>query len=201
MLFRMFRSRIIASSVIIIVISCGAIKVHNHNVCIPKDSKFKPDTTVNGLALRNEKTVKFFFTEFELLPESEKRSFPSAYFYNINSTEYLAIYHYHGDLKDEFSLFEVGYSNKIPDTVTNHTTYGFFMTENKIRLGITKKELLKIKGSADTTLQDGEGKIMRYLINDLNAPFLKRYNMPAYFAEYYIERDTVVKFRFGFEYP
>jgi len=202
-LFPMSKSRIIILSTLIAMIGCSAAnKTIQYNTKSVVNQTFKPDTSINGLALRSEKAIQILFSkEFELLPESERNSFPCAYFLNINSTEYLAIYHYPGDLKDEFSLFEVGYYTKMPDTMINPTNYGFFVTENKIKLGITKRELLKIKGSADTTFQDGEVKIMRYVINDSNSPFLKKYKMPSYFAEYYIEQDKLVKFRFGFDYP
>ena len=79
----------------------------------------------------------------------------------------------------------------------------FTKTESGIKIGISKKELLAIKGDDFTNKQVGNQEVLSYKIDDFSSSsFLKKYNMPVYFAEYWFTNDDrLVKYKFGFEYP
>lgn len=206
-------------SILTVGLSClGFVSLEAQDLKPGNAAGFKPDTSINGLALRSEATLsRFYAAEISLRPGSGSDSYPAAYFYNVSSTQYLAVYHYNGDAASQFSLFEIGYRDqKKTDTLAKVTAYGFFQTESGIKLGISKKELLKIKGEplsiSEKELRQVEGapgnaagempcEVISYALYDPVSAFLKRYRMPSYFASYYISNNRVVKLRFGFDYP
>lgn len=160
---------------------------------------FQPDTTINNkLILRNSESVKdFFYGEFDLIPESKANSFPVVYFSNRSGTEYVAAYQYYGDIKNQFSLFEVGYCNSLSGIEFIQTDHDSFMTESEIKLGMTKEEIIKIKGHE---FMEDKGTL-GYVLSDSNSVFPKKYKLSAYLMNYHFENDKLVKFSFGFEYP
>ena len=67
---------------------------------------------------------------------------------------------------------------------------------------MTKDEIVNIKGDKYTEIKEDKTLIIRYVLNDFNnSGFLKRYNMPVYIAEYWIQENKLIRYRFGFEYP
>jgi hypothetical protein len=204
-LFEELMSRkIVVSLFLLCFISIGTISGIRTNYAIKNDVEFAPDTSINGkLFLRAPNSLNYFFiNEFEMTPNSENQEFPAVFFCSIDSNKYVALYHYYGDLKNQYSLFEVGYCDSIQFKVKyNFSHYNDFFTESKIRLGMTKKELINRKGENFKIRNVGKQVILKYIVDDMNSVFLKRYNMPVYFAEYYIVNNKIFKFRFGFEYP
>ena len=101
------------------------------------------------------------------------------------------------------SQFEVGYSSSLSNSIKKKNSERLsFVTENKISLGLTKKEVIAIKGNKYTEITNGKVKIIRYVLDNFdNSTFLKRYNMPVYIVEYWIKKGLLVKYRFGFEHP
>ncbi len=81
--------------------------------------------------------------------------------------------------------------------------YPSFKTESGIKIGMSKKELLEIKGDSFLKKQVNGQEVLSYRIDDFSSSaFLKKYNMPAYFAEYWFTNDNrFFKYKFGFEYP
>lgn len=205
--YQMFKSKIIFI-ILLVVVSCSMTNGFANREKVKKQISnlfFEPDTTINNkLILRDENSVNIFFKgDIDLIPESKELVFPAVYFSNKSRTQYIAAYHYHGDLKNQFSLFEVGYYNELSSGIKLiQTEYDFFMTENKILLGMTKEEIIERKGNEFILIKSEVSESLRYVLSDYpNSPFLKRYNLPVYFAEYNFENDRLVKFSFGFEYP
>jgi len=70
--------------------------------------------------------------------------------------------------------------------------------ESGIKLGISKKYLIKIKGNSFVETNH----VLRYEISDYEkSHFLGKYNLPIYFAEYTFDQDKLSKIYFGFKYP
>ncbi len=95
----------------------------------------------------------------------------------------------------QFSVEYISNTDKL-----NTISYDDFITESQIKLGITKLELIKIKGDNYSI----ENNIIKYIISqesDKGKKFLKKYNMPYYYAHYTFEKDTLIKMDFGFIYP
>lgn len=73
-----------------------------------------------------------------------------------------------------------------------------FSTENGIKLGISKEDLLKIKGNNFVE----EGDVIKYTLDDFNnSSFLQKYNLPIYFSNYTFKYNKLIEIYFGFEYP
>lgn len=69
-------------------------------------------------------------------------------FLNSSHTQYLKAFTYEGALKNEFSLFEIGYLNEelFKGSKKYHTDYISFETESQLALGMTLDSVLDIKG-------------------------------------------------------
>lgn len=167
---------------------------------IQQTVSFVPDSTINNvLTLNNSESSKQFYPEIsssvkliERLRESPVLAF------NSKAKEYLLLYQYEGGVKNEFSCFEIGYVSNLGENETINTDYKNFETESGLKLGLSLKELIKIKGKSYTK----EGSKIIYRVDDYpNSSFLKRYNMPAYFLECTLQNDRINKIKFGFDYP
>ena len=83
-------------------------------------------------------------------------------------------------------------------TNENKTNRVMIFTESGIKLGISKKDLIKIKGNNFVETNH----VLRYEISDYEkSHFLEKYNLPIYFAEYTFDQDKLSKIYSGFEYP
>jgi len=74
--------------------------------------------------------------------------------------------------------------------------FEYFFTSDKIKLGITKNNLIAIKGNNYKIKKKNYNEILEYRIE--NNKFISRYNMPIYIATYYFNNNKLIKFRFGF---
>jgi hypothetical protein len=163
--------------------------------------KFLPDTTVNNsFILQNHNSIERNFGDLMPLIKNENNSL-DVYFLNIGMTEYLKLTFYPGCSSNSFSYFEVGKPDEINEKFIK-SNFKLFQTENRIKLGINKKELLKTKGKKYISIRKGGEEVMIYTITEMGkSPFLTRYNMPVYKAVYTLKNDKLIKFSFGFEYP
>ena len=169
-------------------------------------SYVEPDTTVNNkLYLENYKTANIFYPQIENLEIVERvRSSPVIVFSNKTKNEYLLAYQYEGNTKNSFSCFEIGYLNASINkefkniTITKEQN---FITESGLVLGLTIDDVIKIKGTNKSEKINGSEITLSYRIDDQNAAFLKRYNMPGYFLEITFREKKVVKILYGFDYP
>jgi len=164
---------------------------------------FKPDTSLNNKLFLNDpaSTVRAFGNITPLL--NHDSAFPDVYFLGSSGEQYLRMIILPGSTINSVSQFEVGYSSSLSNKNNKRpSNFPSFVTENKTRLGITKDELVTIKGDKYTEIKKDNAIIVRYVLNDFdNSSFLRRYNMPVYFAEYWIQENKLIRYRFGFEYP
>ncbi len=192
--------------------SCNSIHKNNPNIMannketvsidsFAKITEFNPDTLINNaLALQNRISSERFFpgiTSKQLMYLGGES--PAIIFSSMNDKEYLIAFQYEGGTENEFSCFEIGYSNLIEEN--NHkfsTNYKSFELESGLKLGLSVEELIKIKGN-DFVKENG--RIIYRLDDYKNSSFLKKYNMPVYFLECSLENNRIVKIKFGFEYP
>lgn len=203
--FRIYKNKIfLLIFVLLHIFSCSLTNkdVNNENV---NNIDFQPDTTINRkLVLRNEKSlINFFNGKVDLILDSKELAFPAIFFTNKSKTQYLIAYHYHGDLKNQFSLFEVGYYDEsLKGIKMAQTEYKLFMTESKIMLGMKKEEIIRKKGSNYITTENQNIESLRYVLSDYqNSTLLKKYNLPLYYSEYNFKDGNLIRFTFGFEYP
>lgn len=165
---------------------------------------FQPDSSINSLVfLHNpvsmEQTLGQVFSN-----RNKDADLPDVYVYGKDGNQYLRLVFFSGDEANNVNQFEVGYIKDLSDSIIKYPcTLNSFITESKIRLGITKQELINIKGQIFEEKEESKGRlIIRYVVDTFKTSgFLKRYNMPLYFADYLIENGKVTKYKFGFEYP
>jgi hypothetical protein len=200
--------RIISPTLLVslsLVVACGQSKPSENKQEQVKTEKmeiteivFKPDSTINSqIFLHNpSSTVKVLGDIMSLIDADE--ALPSAYFKSQNGKEYLKVVFFPGNEANSISQFTVGHSVNLSNSEKpNPVRLITFQTESDIRLGMTKQELLSIKGSRYRE----EGATLTYTIDDASFPFLSKFNMPIYVAEYSFKNGKLDKFKFGFEYP
>ena len=165
-----------------------------------------PDTTVNEkLILEDNKSILSLCASKKNISLIERiRESPVALFKSKLSNQYLLAYQFEGNVNNNFSRFEIGYTKDFND-IDNYqfcqTGEEEFKTESGIELGMSLSDLLNKKGEGFLTKTTTDTLII-YQISDLDSSsFLKRYNMPGYFMEFTIKDGTVVKVIYGFDYP
>jgi hypothetical protein len=159
-----------------------------------KDCVNVPDTSINKVffLLDEISIIKNIGDQRGKLIEDEKPS--RVQLKNKTGTQYLILYHLNGANANSFNMFEVGYILRKNETFLD-TKFIYFFSQNGIKLGISKNELVKIKGSNYTRKYQNDFEIIKYKIE--NNQFLQRYNMPIYISEYHFKDDKLVKFIFG----
>ena len=124
-----------------------------------------------------------------------KEELPYVIFTNENKTEVLKLYLFYGTKRNELYQAEISPYDK--KTISNPTKYKNFFMESGIKLGISKKDLIKIKGNNFVETNH----VLQYEISDYEkSRFLEKYNLPIYFVEYTFDQDKLSKIYFGFEY-
>lgn len=160
------------------------------------------DISVSGIFLNDpESTHKILGNPSE--PVESDDDFPILQVCNSNTTEILTLVFHYGDVRDSFSEFRVCNISKTPtNCIMPLKGVDHFVTGKGIRLGISKKELIKILGPGFTETKEGDQITIHYKIDDFEtSSFLKEYNLPVYYGSYHLREDKLVKFEFGFEYP
>ena len=155
-----------------------------------------PDISVNDIKLSDTTAVVLGYSDLKYNVIEGKEELPYIIFTNENKTEVLKLYLFYGTKRNEFYQAEISPYDK--KTISNPTKYKNFSTESGIKLGISKKNLIKIKGNNFVETNH----VLRYEISDYEkSHFLEKYNLPIYFAEYTFDQDKLSKIYFGFEYP
>ena len=161
--------------------------------------KFKPDTVIGQISLINSENVDTYLGE-NVMEKLADEVIPSSNVISRDSKQQLTFYFHPGGVKKEFSAFEVSYLTR-KDRNARMIKEKEFITENGIKLGMTMGEFRSIKGEPDT-ITNGKTTIFHYQIDDFeNSEFLKKYNMPIYYADYKFKNGYLNEFRFGFQYP
>lgn len=174
--------------ILVSVLGCAKNETYKDNIV--------PDISVNDIKLSDTTTVVLGYSDLKYNVIEDKEELPYVIFTNENKTEILKLYLFYGTKKNEFYQAEISpYDKKI---VPNPTKYANFSTEGGIKLGISKKDLIKIKGNNFVETNH----VLRYEISEYEkSHFLEKYNLPIYFAEYTFDQDKLSKIYFGFEYP
>ena len=185
------RSILLIIKLLIILVSlsgCAKNETYRDNIV--------PDISVNNIKLSDTTAVVLGYSDLKYNVIEGKEELPYVIFTNENKTEVLKLYLFYGTKRNEFYQAEISPYDK--KTISNPTKYKNFSTESGIKLGISKKNLIKIKGNNFTETNH----VLRYEISDYEkSHFLEKYNMPIYFAEYTFDQDKLCKIHFGFEYP
>lgn len=160
---------------------------------------FIPDTTIAQISLLNSERVDLFLGEL-VMEQLVDEGLPKISVMSGDNSQMLTVYFHPGSKIKEFSEFEVE-ALKNKELVKLSVEESEFITESGIKLGLTTEELKAIKGEPMEILE-AEVTIFKYQIDNYeNSPFLKRYKMPNYYADYTFEKGVLTKFRFGFGYP
>ena len=174
--------------ILVSVLGCAKNETYRDNIV--------PDISVNNIKLSDTTAVVLGYSDLKYNVIEGKEELPYVIFTNENKTEVLKLYLFYGTKRNEFYQAEISPYDK--KTISNPTKYKNFSTESGIKLGISKKNLIKIKGNNFTETNH----VLRYEISDYEkSHFLEKYNMPIYFAEYTFDQDKLCKIHFGFEYP
>ena len=174
--------------ILVSVLGCAKNETYKENIV--------PDISVNDIKLSDTTAVVLGYSDLKYNIIEGKEELPYAIFTNKNKTEILKLYLFYGTKRNEFYQAEISPYDK--KTVPNPTKYKNFSTESGIKLGISKKDLIKIKGNNFVETNH----VLRYEISDYEkSRFLEKYNLPIYFAEYTFDQDKLSKIYFGFEYP
>ena len=185
------RSILLIIKLLIILVSlldCAKNETYRENIV--------PDISVNDIKLSDTAAVVLGYSDLKYNVIEDKEALPYAIFTNENKTEILKLYLFYGTKRNEFYQAEISAYDK--KAVPNPTKYANFFTESGIKLGISKKDLIKIKGNNFVETNH----VLRYEISDYEkSHFLEKYNLPIYFAEYTFDQDKLCKIYFGFEYP
>jgi hypothetical protein len=158
-----------------------------------------PDSSVNGISIRNAiSTEKVLGKETKLGGDWTYRNL------NLDKSKFLNLTVHSGDYYNQVSIFEVGYSTEILKG-DKFLSYDDFQTEKGIKLGLTKDEIIKTFGNCyetrDSTMIGIKLVYRIELPQDTKNNFLSNQNMPIYYAEYEFEKDKLIRYEFGFEYP
>ena len=176
------------------------IKKATHN----EAHNFIPDTTINQkLHLEDYKSFHNFYSGNDtILNFEEIRESPVAIFRNVAYTQYLLAYQYEGGTRNAFDCFEIGYftdDQTLKSKKVYKTEIDEFKTESNIYLGMSFKDLIRIKGKNYKTEIHKNKTLIIYRVID--SAFVNRYHMPGYFMKILIIDNKVFKITFGFDYP
>ena len=119
-----------------------------------------PDISINDIKLSDTTAVVLGYNDLKYNVIENKEALPYAIFTNENKTEILKLYLFYGAKRNEFYQAEISPYDK--KTVPNPTKYKNFSTESGIKLGIYKKDLIKIKGNNFVETNH----VLRYEISD-----------------------------------
>lgn len=162
---------------------------------IKKKSNFKPDTSINDLELVNPDSVLKSVGNLKKLIKEEE-GLPYVEFTNIDKDLKLTLTLFPGSSNNDIYQFKV--ERLLNSKDIKALQFKSFVTESNIKLGMSKGELIKIKGK-DYII---EGNVLIYSLSyDIDKDFLEKYNMPYYYANYTFDKDVLTKFDFGFSYP
>jgi lipoprotein len=174
--------------ILVSVLGCAKNETYRDNIV--------PDISVNNIKLSDTTSVVLGYGDLKYNIIEGKEELPYAIFTNENKTEILKLYLFYGTKRNEFYQAEISPYDK--KTIPNPTKYKNFSTESGVKLGISKKDLIKIKGNNFVETNH----ILRHQISDYEKThFLEKYNLPIYFSEYTFDQDKLSKIYFGFEYP
>ena len=168
---------------------------------------FVPDETISNIRLVDSTSALKKYPKLNQVSYSntcETIPWRNIKFYNKDSSEILTLIIYPGGYKHCFYVFTVTKASNDEDKCKIYALPDkFFITESGIKIGLTKSELLAIKGEPFQIKTEQGNEILCYEINLLESKTtrLSNYCMPEYYAYYTFKQSRLIKFEFGFTYP
>jgi hypothetical protein len=150
------------------------------------------DNNINGLTFGDCDTITALFgNRYKLIPDDDA-DLPRIQVVNTDRSQLLTMFMDNGNTKCDFSEYQVEYYPAHPHFKQRPFTLGVarFISERQITLGMTYRMLRTKIGKPNLTRKMRGLTIYSY----------QEYN-GLYFGDYYFKNDTLVKFRFGTEYP
>ncbi len=186
---------------LIILTSCNnkINQIKKNTAHAKKLTSFIPDITINNKIILLESLRNIdFIKEKEIYYIKED----TVIIMNRTHNQKLTLLRSYGGDRNEFGYFEISYDTINNTEKYNKSTFEYFETENKIKLGIRMKDVITIKGDGYSSIKEGDVEVIEYKIdNYLTSDFLKRYNSPIYNAIFTFKDEILVKYSFGFEMP
>jgi len=162
-----------------------------------------PDTSVNGaLYLEQLLPARGPFGTLPVTLTEGLRESPVAVFVNQGRQQYLLASQYEGDTGNTFAAVEIGYVfPAVLQRPHRQTNLVRFRTESGLRLGLSLRQVLALKGH-DYRLGLTPDSVLTYRLDrPEQSPFLRRYAMPGYFLALTIYQAKITAIKFGFDYP
>jgi hypothetical protein len=158
-----------------------------------------PDTSVAGIKIRNvESTLNILGKQTKLEGDS------THVFYSSDKKQKLGLTVHAGDYYSQVSIFNISYSDNSKQNFRQIKPKEF-ETEKGIKLGISKREIIKKLGTCYVAKDSTKNGIaLNYRLElpiDSKTKLLKSNNMPIYYATYRLANDKLENIEFGFEYP
>lgn len=158
-----------------------------------------PDTSVAGIKIRNvESTLNIIGKQTKLEGDS------THIFYSSDKKQKLELTVHPGDYYSQVSIFNISYSDNSKQYF-RQINLREFETEKRIKLGISKREIIEKLGTCyivkDSTKNGITLNYRLELPTDSKTKLLKSNNMPIYYATYRLTNDKLENIEFGFEYP
>lgn len=158
-----------------------------------------PDISLCGINLRDSQST------ISIIGDKDKTDkFGQYHYYSNFESETLTLTQHPGDGKFQISIFKVEKSNKSSNGY-RELKFDTFQTQNGIKLGMNKKQIIERLGSCYAPIDSTSNYIEIYYRietpKDSKKKLLENNNMPIYYSSYKLWNDKLEKYEFGFEYP
>ena len=158
-----------------------------------------PDISLCGIALRDSESAIKIIGNNDISNE-----FGEYHYYSNSESETLTLTQHPGDGKFQISIFKVENSKKISNKYPK-INFNTFKTQNGIKLGMSKKQIIEKLGNCYAPIDSTNNYIEIYYRietpKDTKTKLLEKNNMPIYYACYKLLNDKLANYEFGFEYP
>ena len=158
-----------------------------------------PDISINGVELRDEKTATKILGKNIALNKNNDYIFTNGTLENK-----IILTQFEGDIKNQFSQILVE-EKDLKNEKIDSKNIGIIKTNNEIKLGISKEELISKLGKCYAPIDSTKNGIQLYYYFETHPNskenILPENNLPAYSATYTFWKNKLVAFQFGFEYP
>ncbi len=156
----------------------------------PNSSNNVLDSTINNeIQLRNPTSVVNSVGDLSTELISSGAEAPYVILTNKTKNEYLKMTMWYGDPRNSFSYFVVGSNSDIVRLNLHTTKYNRFKTDSGIRLGLSKQDIVNMKGLKYSVTNENSIETISYLGQDL------------YEAKYHFKKNILVQYEFGYRYP
>jgi hypothetical protein len=167
----------------------------------------KAETDINGVRLGDEDSTARVLGKIDSLPFDQLRLTSGGagnsilVIFNRDRSEMAVLTQYPGTSPGSFLLMEVRAG--VPTRDRSMTiSADRLSTEHGVKLGVSEEAMTGMLGPCFTRSGvKGKDTTLRYDIADPNHPYLRRVNMPAYYAQYHFTNGRLASFVFGSDYP